>query len=55
MQNFIENTITYAISTEIENGGPWSGQLIYQGSTSGGTVNTQRDRDVIGLQVAYTF
>ncbi|WP_022977270.1 DUF1302 domain-containing protein [Nevskia ramosa] len=55
VQNFIEGTISYAVSTEIENGGPWSGQLIYQGSTGGGTVNTQRDRDVIALQIGYTF
>lgn len=55
VQNFVEDTISYSVSTEIENGGPWSGQLLYQGSTGGGTVNTQRDRDVIAFQIAYTF
>ena len=55
VQNFIEGTITYSISTEIENGGPWAGQLIYLGSTGGGTNNTQRDRDTFGFQISYTF
>ena len=55
IQNFIEDRIQYSVSTEIENGGPWSGQLIYQGSTGGSTLNTQRDRDVIAFQIGYTF
>lgn len=54
-QNFREGVFQYLVGTEIESGGPWSGQLFYQGSTGGGTVNNQRDRDVIGAAVSYTF
>ncbi|GAC1626054.1 MAG: hypothetical protein NVS9B10_13640 [Nevskia sp.] len=54
-QNFREGTLQYLVGTEIEAGGPWSGQVFYQGSTLGGTLNNQRDRDVIGAAVAYTF
>ena len=55
VQNFREGTFQYLIGTEVEVGGPWSGQVFYQGSTGGGTVNNQRDRDVIGAAVSYTF
>jgi hypothetical protein len=55
IQNFIAGTKTYVVGTVIESGQQWSGQVFYQGSTGGGTVNTQRDRDVIGLAVSYTF
>jgi hypothetical protein len=55
IQNFIAGTKTYVVGTAIESGTQWSGQVFYQGSTGGGTVNTQRDRDVIGLSVSYTF
>jgi len=55
VQNFIAGTKTYVVGTQIESGTQWSGQIFYQGSTGGGTVNTQRDRDVIGLAVSYTF
>jgi hypothetical protein len=55
IQNFVEDRITYQASAVFENGGPWTGQLVYQGSTGGGTVNTQRDRDIVGFQVGYTF
>lgn len=55
IQNFIEGRIQYQASAIFENGGPWTGQLVYQGSTGGGTNNTQRDRDIIGFQVGYTF
>jgi len=55
IQNFIEDRIQYAVAAEFENGGPWTGQVLYQGSTGGGTVNAQRDRDIIGFQVGYTF
>ncbi|MBX6420417.1 MAG: DUF1302 family protein [Nevskia sp.] len=55
MQNFVAGTKTYVIGTVIESGQDWSGQIFYQGSTGGGTVNTQRDRDVIGLAINYTF
>ncbi|MDE0853638.1 MAG: DUF1302 family protein, partial [Nevskia sp.] len=55
MQNFIAGTKQYALGTVIESGQQWSGQLFYQGSTGGGTVNTLRDRDVVGFSVAYTF
>jgi len=54
-QNFREGTIQYLVGSEIEAGGPWSGQFFYQGSTGGGTLNNQRDRDVIGAAVSYTF
>lgn len=55
IQNFIMGTKTYVLGTTIESGQQWSGQIFYQGSTGGGTVNTQRDRDVIGAAVSYTF
>ena len=55
IQNFIMGTKTYVVGTSIESGQQWSGQVFYQGSTGGGTVNTQRDRDVIGMAVSYTF
>jgi len=55
IQNFIEGRIQYQASAIFENGGPWTGQLVYQGSTGGGTNNTQRDRDIIGFLVGYTF
>lgn len=55
MQNFIAGNKIYVLGTEVEAGGPLSGQVFYQGSTGGGSVNTQRDRDIIGLSVSYTF
>lgn len=55
VQNFIAGTKTYVVGTQIESGQQWSGQVFYQGSTGGGTVNTQRDRDVIGMAISYTF
>ncbi len=55
VQNFIAGTKTYVVGTVIESGTQWSGQIFYQGSTGGGSVNTQRDRDVIGLALSYTF
>lgn len=55
IQNFIMGAKTYVVGTTIESGQQWSGQIFYQGSTGGGTVNTQRDRDVIGMAVSYTF
>lgn len=55
VQNFIAGTKTYVVGTVIESGQQWSGQVFYQGSTGGGTVNTQRDRDVIGMAISYTF
>ena len=55
VQNFIAGTKTYVVGTVIESGQQWSGQVFYQGSTGGGTVNTQRDRDVIGVAISYTF
>lgn len=55
IQNFIAGTKTYVVGTSIESGQQWSGQLFYQGSTGGGTVNTQRDRDVVGVAISYTF
>ena len=54
-QNFREGTLQYLVGTEIENGGPWSGQFFYQGSSFGGTLNNQSDRDIIGMSLAYTF
>ncbi len=55
IQNFVAGTKIYVLGLAIESGNHWQGQLFYQGSTGGGTVNTQRDRDVIGLGIAYTF
>ena len=55
MQNFVAGTKFYVLGTAIESGSHWGGQIFYQGSTGGGTVNSQRDRDVIGLSLAYTF
>ena len=55
MQNFIAGTKTYALSTAVEAGSHWQGQAYYQGSTGGGTVNSQRDRDVLGLSLGYAF
>ena len=55
MQNFVQGTKTYVVGCELESGNEWSGQLYYQGSTGGGTVNAQRDRDTIGLSVNYSF
>ena len=55
VQNFIAGTKTYVVGTTVESGQQWSGQIFYQGSTGGGTVNTQRDRDVIGMAISYTF
>jgi len=55
VQNFIAGTKTYVVGTAIESGTQWSGQVFYQGSTGGYTVNTQRDRDVIGMAISYTF
>jgi hypothetical protein len=43
------------LATQIESGQQWSGQVFYQGSTGGRSVNTQRDRDVLGFAVSYTF
>ena len=55
MQNFVEGTKTYMLGSIFEYGNRWSGQVFYQGSTGGGTVNTQRDRDILGMSVSYTF
>jgi hypothetical protein len=55
VQNFIAGTKTFVVGTAIESGQQWSGQVFYQGSTGGRTVNTQRDRDVIGMAISYTF
>lgn len=55
IQNFIEGTKSYVVGTTIESGAHWSGQIFYQGSFGGGTVNTLKDRDVVALTLAYTF
>ena len=54
-QNFIEGTKTYQINTEIETGTEWTGNIFYQGSTGGGTVNANRDKDFAGFAINYTF
>ena len=55
MQNFVAGTKLYVVGTTIESGAHWNGQIFYQGSTGGGGVNTQRDRDVLALALTYAF
>ncbi len=55
VQNFVAGTKFYVLGVALESGSHWQGQLFYQGSTGGGTVNSQRDRDVIGLGLSYAF
>jgi hypothetical protein len=55
MQNFVQGTKLYMIGSDFETGSAWSTRIFYQGSTGGGTVNTQRDRDVLGVSLSYTF
>ena len=55
IQNFVAGTKFYETGTYVESGQQWSGQIYYQGTTGGGSVNTQRDRDTIGLAINYTF
>lgn len=55
VQNFIAGTKQYVVGTEVEYGQHWAGQVFYQGSAGGGTVNTLSDRDVIGFAVSYAF
>lgn len=55
IQNFVAGSKFYVLGSAVEYGTRWSGQIYYQGSTGGGSVNSQRDRDSIGLGLAYTF
>jgi hypothetical protein len=53
--NFVEGAMQYVLSTTLEFGPRWSTQLQYQGYAGGGTVNSQKDRDVVALSLAYSF
>lgn len=55
IQNFVAGTKFYVLGSAVEYGSHWTGQLYYQGSTGGGTVNSQRDRDTVGLNLVYSF
>jgi hypothetical protein len=55
IQNFVAGTKFYVLGSAVEYGSHWTGQLYYQGSTGGGTVNSQRDRDTLGLNLSYSF
>ncbi len=55
IQGFVEGLKLYAVGNIVEFSDQWSAQIYYQGSTGGGTVNAARDRDTLGLSLAYTF
>jgi hypothetical protein len=55
IQNFIAGTVHWTVGTEVESGSAWSGQILWQGWTGGGSVNGLRDRDLVVLGIAYAF
>ena len=55
MQNFIEGAMQYVIGTAVDAGNEWSAQLLHHGYAGGGTVNSQKDRDIVALSLAYAF
>jgi hypothetical protein len=55
MQNFVEGAKTWQWINEVEFNNSLSAQIFWQGSTGGGTVNYQRDKDTAGFTVTYQF
>lgn len=55
IQNFAQGNKYYSLGVGFDSGPQWTTQLSYSGSTGGGSINNQRDRDTIALSVSYSF
>lgn len=55
MQNFVQGAKAYQLVNGIEFSNAWGAQICYTGSTGGGTVNAQRDKDTAGFTIEYSF